>query len=119
MVGARGDESRTVVSRTRRPSTPPVRGSGPAFAEHYQRIDQKYARMVTISFDATAGRSYGLSGEFNQGATPGESGFSINAFDTETKEVVARSSSSNPQERTKATVSSAPPCAASLPGGLN
>ena len=73
--------------------------SDPAFAEHYQRIDQKYARMVTISFDATAGRSYGLSGEFNQGATPGESGFSINVFDTETKEVVARSSSSNPQEQ--------------------
>jgi hypothetical protein len=69
--------------------------SDPAFAEHYQRIDQKYARMATISFNATAGRTYGLSGEFNQGTTPGESSFSINVFDTETKEVVARSSSSD------------------------
>ncbi len=73
--------------------------SDPAFAEHYQQIDQKYARRVTITFDATVGRTYGLSGEFNQGATPGESSFSVNVFDTETKEVVARSSSSDIQQQ--------------------
>ena len=73
--------------------------SDPAFAEHYQQIDQKYARMVTITFDARAGQTYGLSGEFNQGATPGESSFSINVFDTETKDVVARSSSSDFQQQ--------------------
>ena len=75
------------------------RESDPAFAEHYQRIDQKYARMVTISFDARAGRTYGLSGEFNQGADQAESSFAINVFDTETKEVVARSSSSSTQQQ--------------------
>jgi hypothetical protein len=73
--------------------------SDSAFAEHYQRIDQKYARMVTITFDARGGQTYGLSGEFNQGATPGESSFAIKVFNTETKDVAARSTSSAIQKQ--------------------
>jgi hypothetical protein len=53
--------------------------SDSAFAEHYQRIDQKYARMVTITFDARGGQTYGLSGE--------------------TKDVAARSTSSAIQKQ--------------------
>ena len=64
--------------------------SDPAFATHYQMIDQRFKRMMTITFDAVAGGRYGLSGQFNQGATPAESNYSINVFDQETKAVLAR-----------------------------
>lgn len=69
--------------------------SDPAFAEHFQRIDQKYQRTMTIEFTAVAGRSYGLSGQFDQGPTPAASSFSINVFDVETREVLARSDTDN------------------------
>ena len=69
--------------------------SDPAFANHYQMIDQKFKRMMTITFDASAGKKYGLSGQFNQGADPSESNYSINVFDQDTKAVVARSNSDN------------------------
>jgi hypothetical protein len=67
--------------------------SDPAFAEHYQMIDRKYARMMTISFDAEAGTTYGLSGTFNQGATPSESSFAISVFEQDSKTVVANATS--------------------------
>ncbi|MCH2145376.1 MAG: hypothetical protein MK082_09565 [Phycisphaerales bacterium] len=67
--------------------------SDPAFAEHYQMIDQKFGRMMTITFDARAGVTYGLNGTFTQGATPSESSYSIQVFEQDSKNVVARASS--------------------------
>ena len=67
--------------------------SDPAFATHYQMIDQEYRRMMSITFDAAAAGSYGLSGQFNQGDSPSESSYAIEVFDQGTNSVVATANS--------------------------
>ena len=68
----------------------------PAFAEHYQMIDRKFGRTMTISFEAKAGLTYGLDGTFTQGATPSGSSYSIEVYEQASGAVVARSSGDGP-----------------------
>lgn len=67
--------------------------SDPAFAEHYQQIDNKYGRLMQISFEPKAGVEYGLQGNFNQGASVAESNYAVSIFETNSKTIVARASS--------------------------
>ena len=67
--------------------------SDPAFATHYQMIDQRFKRTMSITFDAEAGGRYGLAGRFDEGDSPDESSYSISVFDQNTNATLATADS--------------------------
>lgn len=74
-------------------SSTTFRMSDPAFAEHYQQIDDKYGRLMNISFEPKAGLEYGLQGNFNQGVSAAESNYAVSIFEKSSKNIVVRASS--------------------------
>ena len=69
------------------------RMSDPAFAQHYQQVDKRYGRTMSITFQAHAAVEYGLNGSFNEGTGSGEPSYAINVFEIGPGTVVANSSS--------------------------
>ena len=78
--------------------------SDPAFATMYSMQDSDYSRTVTITFDAAAGATYGLNGNFNMGASPSDASYSAEVFNMKTMEVVGRSGSNDPAQQSEQTM---------------
>jgi hypothetical protein len=78
--------------------------SDAAFSEHYQRINNKYGRTMSITFPAKAGLEYGLNGSFNEGTAASESSYAVNVFEIGSGTVVARSSSKDLEAEASAIV---------------
>ena len=80
------------------------RMSDPAFAEHYQMIDEKFQMNATVTFVAEAGVSYGLNGTFNEGSDAGSSSYGVTVFELDGGKVDARGSSANNADEAAAIV---------------
>lgn len=78
--------------------------SDPAFATMYSMQDSDYSRSVTITFDAAAGATYGMNGNFNMGASPSDASYSAEVFNMKTMEVVGRSGSNDPDQQADQTI---------------
>ena len=59
---------------------------------------------MTITFDAAAGATYGLNGNFNMGASPSDASYSAEVFNMKTMEVVGRSGSNDPAQQSEQTM---------------
>ena len=78
--------------------------SDPAFAEHYQMIDEKFEHTMSITFNAEAGVTYGLNGSFTEESDEPGGSYAVNVFEIGPGTVVANASSENTAAEANASV---------------